>query len=392
LRAVIKNLDSRGVRERELKAKLKEAVEDTVGSGEKQDTDAGFDDAEVEDASNEPDRTDGDEAAFIEAKDAAKSLAEADADCQDGFSGIGRKVRVRQVIGEEKDLPVARYENGTVVAWKMRVDNPQKREAVDEEKLEHASNNIEFPLWKVSTERGHIFWLDGEELIAALARHKRFSVGQGYFENDSAFFSYRNSLGRFCGKATDAPYSSSPFFFAKLMIKREAEVYPKLKMRRYDNSWGGQSGARAQWTNSMKDYAYDFETVKQGLLTLENAIFDLTGQFSEYKDVEKAGDVELLLSDRNALFDIELESIEKNVPGLWNSPTCRDIFVHIVNQSKTTGVLALALDLLYRNTTKYMHTHKLLNVRTEVSSSDATSTRTTRRMNAWQQQQQEAWY
>lgn len=53
---------------------------------------------------------------------------------------------------------------------------------------------------------------------------------------NSAFFAYRNSLGRYCGKAADAPYSSSPIFFARHMVKRDGELYPKLKVGCYDNN------------------------------------------------------------------------------------------------------------------------------------------------------------
>jgi hypothetical protein len=252
---------------------------------------------------------------------------------------------------------------------------------------------VEVPVWRALTERGHTFWLSGEELIQSLSRLKQWKQGHGYFENDAAFFSYRNAVGRHCGRAADAPYSSSPYYLAKLMIKREAELYPKLKIRSYDNSWGGQSGARALWTNSMKDYAYDFETVKQGLLTLETAIYELTGEFAEYETVEEPpADVQALIDDPATRIDIELESIGK-IPGLWNSPTSRAIYQHIVSNSKTTGFLALALDLLCRNTMKYLQTHKLLNVRSEKASAIMSPTRTTRRMNAWQQQQEEAgWY
>ena len=185
------------------------------------------------------------------------------------------------------------------------------------------------------------------------------------------------------------------------MLKKEAELYPKLKTRNMENSWSGQNGARALWTNSMKDYAYDFQTVKQGLLTLENALFELTGSFNDYDIMDTADDLDAaaLLKDPTTAFDIELESIEKALPGLWNSPKARKVFLYIVERSKTTGFLALALDLLCRNTMKYLQTHNLLNVRggnsehnfqaLSSSSFEVPSSRTTRRMNAWQQQQQQ---
>jgi hypothetical protein len=110
-------------------------------------------------------------------------------------------------------------------------------------------------------------------------------------------------------------------------------------------------------------------------------------------------DVETILKDPTTVFDIELESIEKNLLGLWNSPIVRAVFLYIVEQAKTTGFLSLALDLLCRNTMKYLQTHNLLNVRTSSSSdrhfnsssyasAEIQSSRTKRRMNAWQQQQE----
>ena len=111
--------------------------------------------------------------------------------------------------------------------------------------------------------------------------------------------------------------------------------------------------------------------------------------------------------------DIELESIDsKNIHGLWNSPESRAVFYEIVNSEfllvrvvvccrvyshimilsvfvsdcETTGMLALAFDLLCRNTMAFLSAHKLLNVKAEPKHQP--STRSTRRMNAWQQANQ----
>jgi hypothetical protein len=190
------------------------------------------------------------------------------------------------------------------------------------------------------------------------------------------------------------------------MVKREGELYVKLKIRSYDNTWGGKSGARALWTNSMKDYAYDFATAKQGLVTLENAFFELTGGFSDYEGVPSDAtgippdEARRLLDDPKTRNDIELETIEK-VTGLWNSPTSRGVFLHLVRGSTTTGFLALALDQLCRNTVKYLQTHKLLKVTGDLGSDPppsqslslyeeeimATTQRRTRGMNSWQRKQ-----
>jgi hypothetical protein len=191
------------------------------------------------------------------------------------------------------------------------------------------------------------------------------------------------------------------------MVKREGELYVKLKIRSYDNAWGGKSGARALWTNSMKDYAYDFATARQGLVTLENAFFELTGGFADYEGVPSdaaaiaAADAQRLLADPKTRNDIELETIEK-VPGLWNSPTSRGVFLYLVQGSGTTGFLALALDQLCRNTVKYLQTHKLLKGNGGTGSDPpshpfssslyeeellAVSQRRTRGMNSWQRKQ-----
>lgn len=410
LRALTKSLDSTSILENELKTKLKQVLEETLGSGDGDKHDArdlvSIVDEEPDEADGDRLRFDSDEAVFIEAKDAMISSEDLESEALDGlYSGIGASARVRQIVDASKDAPVARYENGTVDAWKLRLNkikadkNGDAKEFGEIVVTDGEVKIVEVPLWRVLTERGHAFWLTGAELIEGLSRFNKWTHGQGYFENDSAFFSYRNTIGRFCGKASEAPYAASPYFFAKLMLKKESELYPKLKIRNYDNSWGGQSGERALWTNSMRDYAYDFQTVKQGLLTLEKAMFELTGEFSDYTDPQKPGDVAALLKDRKAVIEIELESMEKNLPGLWNSPTSRAVFQYIVTGSKTTGFLALALDLLCRNTMKYLLTHNLLAVRGGESASAAlatsTGSRTTRRMNAWQQQQQQiqgAWF
>jgi hypothetical protein len=407
LRAVIKSLDSRGVRENELKTHLKESLE-TVATDEKHDAanTAGAEAEEVDPVQEHEEtdgaaiKTSGDEAVFLEAKDAAQHL---DDDDKEAFrsltTGIGVNVRVRQEL--RKDPPSARYENGTVDGWKIRRDKEETNEGSGDMELEENEGLVkivETPIWRVQSERGHTFWLTGAELLDSISRLILWEKGAGYFENDAEFLFYRNSAGKYCGNKADAPYSSSPLNFGKLMVKSENDLYLKLRLRAYDNSWGGQNGRRALWTNSMKDYAFDFETVRQGLITLETAFFELTLGFSEYanasnEEVDQV-DVEALLSDPATRVEIELESIEKNIPGLWNSPSARAVFLHIVSNAKTIGVLALALNLLCRNTVKYLQRHRILNIKSGNGSVSTVSSRTTRRMNAWQQQQQQQqeWY
>jgi hypothetical protein len=429
LRAVIKVLDSKGIRENELKTKLKESLEHTVGNDEKhegteamvaKDEHAGVDEHAVDNGVVDPEGIEemsaGDDEAFRAVKEGAIEKSKKLDNSSDIISpellekihsAIGQNVRIRQIIAANgaKEPTVARYETGVVVGWKnrreevevTRDDNDMDDEDEDDDLFEEQLQVVFIASWKISTNRGHTLWIMGHELVESLCRYEKWKNGRGYFEDDAAFFAYRNNLGRFLGKSQEAPYSCSPNCFASLMVRREAELYSKLKIRSFDNNWGGKSGARALWTNSMKDYAFDFQTARQGLVTLENAFFDLTGEFADYEHlITETPDPKALLADPEKRHDVELETIEK-VAGLWNSPSSRLVFLEIVNSCKTTGVLALALDLLCRNTLMYLQTHKLLKTKEELVSDmspfyedaiSASSTfRRTRRANAWQSNQ-----
>ncbi|GKY99904.1 hypothetical protein MPSEU_000944000 [Mayamaea pseudoterrestris] len=417
LRATIKLLNGRGFKEGTLKAELKESLEQTVGNDEKhENTDAVGTIEDVTAAVESADavteaveslssivQTIGDSNAFMAAKNKAiphgSQGATMNGHANNGLdlieSAMGQKVRVRQEIdGSRKDLAVARYENGTVVGWKYANEDKEANDDGEEMLSTPIVLTLEIPYWKVASERGHTLWLKGDALLQSMNRFEKWSRGQGYFEDDAAFFAYRNDLGKFLGGAKQAPYSCSPNSFASVMIKRESELYSKLKILSYDNKWGGKCGARALWTNSMKDYAFDFATVKQGLVTLEKAFFELIGEFPDYNDA--SGDepnAKALLNDPFTRNDIELESIEKNIPGLWNSKASRLVFLEIVTSSKTTGILALCLDLLCRNTMAYLRKHKLLN-NTEAGElfasedysymDDTSGSRRVRGLNLWQ--------
>ena len=422
LRAVIKVLNGKGVKEGALKTRLKESLEHTVGNDEKQESSDAVttvDDMAMENGEQVTGQSEievcaeqgsGDSQVFTTARDAAIELAKTSSKGAENLnlgvlerlqSGIGQRVRVRQeLVGGTKDQVVARYENGSVVGWKYiqeEVDEPRSSDEDDDEEMmdEPKTASADVPFWKVSTDRGHTFWLKGDILLASICRYEKSLQGRGYFEDDAAFFAYRNHLGRYLGRAQEAPYSCSPNYFASVMVKREGELYSKLKIRSYDNNWGGMSGARALWTNSMKDYAFDFQTVKQGLMTLEGAFFELTGEFTEYENIpEEEPDAKALLDDPATRIDIELETIEKNVPGLWNSKATRLVFREIVSSSRTTGVLALCLDLLCRNTMKYLQKHKLLSSKRDETDDlgeyayldEPMASRRTRGMNQWQRQ------
>jgi len=108
-----------------------------------------------------------------------------------------------------------------------------------------------------------------------------------------------------------------------------------------------------------------------------------------------------LLDNPKTREDIELESIESNVSSLWSSQASRNVFLEIVSNIESIGFLALALELLCRNTRSYFDANR---IKGTPASSAATvqgsfpgyeqyaplPMRTTRRMNAWQLTQQES--
>jgi hypothetical protein len=114
------------------------------------------------------------------------------------------------------------------------------------------------------------------------------------------------------------------------MVKCEAELYQRLKVFAFDNNWGGKNGSRNAWVTSMKDYAFDFQTVREGLLTLENAFFELMGGSKDDSEKSQRSGKELL-EDPSTREDIELESIDTNISGLWNSRASRNVFIEIVS-------------------------------------------------------------
>uniref|UniRef100_A0A7S2YBB6 DDT domain-containing protein n=1 Tax=Entomoneis paludosa TaxID=265537 RepID=A0A7S2YBB6_9STRA len=407
LRKVIKSLDGKSGREKDLKSSLKESLEKVDRQENEPEVPATGDEdnpVEASEAVESDTKSDGDEDAFAQAKKEYGQAKDVSIENLDELSSaLARKVRVRIKVDGTKDNDIAKYESGTVNAWKTR---PEQREIPreahsdsddDEMETERQTETVHVPLWRVGTELGNVVWLESLDLLESMSRFEKSQSTQSYFEHDAAFLGYRNTMGRFCGKASEASYASSPVNLAKLMVKKEAELYPKLKIRSYDEFWGGsKSGERAAWTNKMKDYAFDTETVKQGLLTLENAFFQITGEFDDYDlPVQDVPEGKVILEDTAMRELIELES-DKNVVGIWNRPASRAVFIEIVSNAATTGLLALALELLSRNTTKYLKKHGLLNTRTQyaVEEDFASSSRRPRRKNAWQSSaaDTEDWY
>jgi len=413
LKGLAKNLDDRGTKEHALKANLKEALEQSglapiVPDENAEEGEAGElpkaqeeetlpknnDDENEEDGKEEEFMTSGDAdvlSTTIKATGTAE-LPNFSSKLIEGLTtGISSRVRVRLVVDPNKQPVVAHYHLGVVVGWKQE----EEIVTVEGDDLETRTTTTTYPLWKAILDRGggEVF-LTGTELIESICRYKKWkSHDKGYSEYDAAFLSYRNSLGRHCGKAAEAGLSATPMFFARLMVKREQELYTPIKSFSYDNNWGGKSGARNVWILSMKDDCFDFDTAKRGLLSFENAYFELTGGFPDSMALSPR-DAKSVLDDPNARFDVELESIEKEMKTLWNSRQSREIFHEVVSTCSTTGVLVLALDLLCRNGWTYVESNQPKGRRAAAAAdaSPAAGMRTTRRMNAWQQANQQDWF
>jgi hypothetical protein len=424
LKRLAKDLDDRGTRERDLKANLKEALEHSgivpVTPGEEPDIDGEAVDVikvsetlpevtkTVEPSSEaiegENENVAPDEMLFVSGDQEVLNVAIKSLDVDlssvvsmkliEGIStGVGARVRVRLVTDPNKQATLAHYHIGVVVGWKQY----EERESQGGSELDSTGKIRAYPIWKAVLDRGggEVF-LNSTDLIESICRYKKWaSNDRGYFEHDAAFLSYRNSLGRHCGKAADAGLSATPMYFARLLVRREQELYNPLKVISYDNNWGGKSGARNNWILSMKDNCFDFGSAQSGLLCLEQALLELTGGFPESM-VPPTRDARSILTDLNARFDVELESIDKDVKTLWNSRQSRDVFLEIVKSCSTTGVLALALDLLCRNCWAFIdsNTSKQKGRGERVSAYDVgvPSMRTTRRMNAWQQANHQDWF
>eukprot|EP00549_Striatella_unipunctata_P025697 CAMPEP_0118724858 /NCGR_PEP_ID=MMETSP0800-20121206/32824_1 /TAXON_ID=210618 ORGANISM="Striatella unipunctata, Strain CCMP2910" /NCGR_SAMPLE_ID=MMETSP0800 /ASSEMBLY_ACC=CAM_ASM_000638 /LENGTH=175 /DNA_ID=CAMNT_0006633505 /DNA_START=293 /DNA_END=820 /DNA_ORIENTATION=- len=103
----------------------------------------------------------------------------------------------------------------------------------------------------------------------------------------------------------------------------------------------------------MKDLGHDFFTIRDGVLTLEDALVGLCGGIP-FDDNEEPRSGRDLLDDDVFRADIELESALNGAHGIWNTKETRNIFHEIVQSSTTTGLLSLAFELLCRNCDTYI--------------------------------------
>ncbi len=350
-RLLIKNLDARGINESSLKNSLKDMLE---SSGVSSQTDETKNDVLTTDESSNIPHTNGevngngsssekridfDVNKFMKSGD-EEHINKIKVDVVDNdeigetvkteyFSklqtAIGERVRLRSIPDPLNTPKVTVYGMGTVIGWKLDENpegNPYSNENTEDSKTPH---------WIVQMDKGGEKSLNKLELIESLHRAQNKEYHAENSETGTSIFSYRNRLGRFCGRAADAPQSSSPFFFARIMLKREQEYYTPLKSRCFDNNWGGKSGARNAWIASMKEYGHEFTAIRDGLLTLENALFEFCSSPENITDsINHTFDAKESLTDEKYRSDVELESIVNGAKGLWNSEASRAIFREIM--------------------------------------------------------------
>jgi len=360
LRMLMKNLDGRGLRESALKSSLKEIVEAiAVVATEGGTDDAAEDKDEGAKAATQADakakyRTTGDDEEFSKAITAARNRQPGvGSGCRIAFdliedvsSALSQRVRMRKVEDPVDAPEEAEYVMGIVTGWKMTkvvTDIGQENTEPSEENANGAgsveSSTTSVPVWIIDIDNGGEEELSAVQIVEGVSRYLMWRTQyDGYSEENFDLQNYRNALGRYCGRAADAPYASTPAFLARHMIKKEQDLYPPLKNRVYENEWGGKSGARNAWVASVKEYGHDIGTLRNGLLTLEEAFFNFCGRFDAY-----VGVVELepalrdqrtgkdILADDKLLFEIELETFGQAAKlGLWNSPVSRKVFQQIV--------------------------------------------------------------
>ena len=364
LRMLMKNLDGRGLRESALKSSLKEIVEAiAVVSSDGGTDDAAKDKGENAKAAAQADpkakgakakyQTSGDDEEFSKAMSSARNRQPGEGSCripfdlvEDVSSALRQRVRLERVEDPADDE--AEYVMGTVTGWKMTEVDSDAGQENTEPSAESANGNgfaasesstKMVPVWIVDVDNGGEEELSAVEIVEGISRYLMWRTQyDGYSEQNANLQQYRNNLGRYCGRAADAAYSSTPAFLARLMIKKEQDLYPPLKNLVYENEWGGKSGARNAWIASIKEYGHDLATLRNGLLTLEETFFNFCGRFDAHAGVEELEAAlkdqrtgKEILDDDNLLFEIELETFGQVAKmGLWNSPIARKVFQQII--------------------------------------------------------------
>mmetsp|Transcript_18479 Transcript_18479/g.39984 ORF Transcript_18479/g.39984 Transcript_18479/m.39984 type:complete len:1415 (+) Transcript_18479:122-4366(+) len=278
LRVLVKHLHGKCAKENALKEVLKKTLETlalAAGGGDANPANGASPEDAGPDAAASTGKTDflssGDEEAFCQEKE---RLSKDDADVLKGISSaIGRRIRLRRIPDPDRAPDVAEYSMATITGWKLE-KAPHSNGAEGEASEEAPEPQASLPIWRLGLDDGGELHVPASEAVEGIMRAIKWSTEYpGYVEYDAPLLSYRNGLGRFCGRAAEAPSSLTPQAFAKQLIKREQDLYMPLKNRTFENNWGGKAGARQAWVSSLKECGHTFEAVREGLLTLENAFF-----------------------------------------------------------------------------------------------------------------------
>ena len=213
--------------------------------------------------------------------------------------------------------------------------------------------------------------LEGAHIVEGLLiAHKwKTQAETGNVELDAPYINYRNIMGRYCGKNANEAFASwTPSALSKLMMRKENDMYTKLKNRTYSNEWGQRLGMRNIWIQTLKDEGFKFSVAQSCLVNLEGAMHDLIESIhvddphygllannNNNIDVKQTSEeIKESLQDASFRSELELESIGQKMTSLWTSPQVRSVFLAIVQHATEVGVLALCLDLLHRNCIAYI--------------------------------------
>jgi len=204
-------------------------------------------------------------------------------------------------------------------------------------------------------------------LVGRLKHDRRFGNG-GDVEANSPIWSYRNTLGRFSGKASEAYAAARPLAFAKAMVQKEKE------MKRYlqnvavacgrGNLWEGKNveGPRGKWYKELHD-AYELEEAgggenlvtlemcKRGLLTLEKYMYMLGGDTPD--EATSTGCGQEKDRDLNGLafnLNYEEQGYVLQCPHIWGFDNeARQVFIELTQGSDNVQILFALMEALGRN-------------------------------------------
>jgi hypothetical protein len=342
-RALLQQLDDRGIRERSLKENLKQAIENRARPVDTEDDDAAAW------------RMSGDAEAL------KQRSTELTSETSEKFVGRYDLAAVHSIVSESAINKRVRhrfdegnYLMGTITGWVADGE-------VDDRK--------DVALWHVAYDAGEEEDWEASEVARGLLNAKRYIEGNGSYVDDDggAVMYYKNSLGKFGAnqglKVSEMHRAMQPHGLAALLLKREAEIFPamkeKAKRNTWGDDWGGRDGLRNSWLIGLKEGMkgesgeISLGIVKQALLNLEeNMLLICSGH---HEDLNEGG--KLNLHEDFALNNLNVYSYAYmdewggtlNAETLWEGAGTRKTWLTVVDASEEPSVLACCLDVLVNN-------------------------------------------